>query len=280
MISSNSAGSAKRPCPFDSYEALEQRLASTPPQEPVVPASVGDHCIAADGTWYNPGITTSHQNDVFASQTVDTFHPNIWNDRSVIQSSHPMWDSFQCLEDAGYDFTIHSKNAFTGQSVDTFIQTDWGAHTAAQWLYSSQYPSLASIDTAVQLQSSTVFGDGQLAPDDDPRAVQSFDNCNGTVAPWSTAAAEQESSRLEPAAYAVQSPDAQVVDAGLGATTHAANQILFQTLETAEPISDNNNNNNNNNGNNIVCFGTVSRTLTSFDLFGVEVMTISTDLRR
>jgi hypothetical protein len=111
-------------------------------------------------------------------------------------------------------------------------------------------------------------------PDDDPRAVQSFDHCNGTVAPWITAAAEQESSYLEPAVYALQTPDAQIGDAELGATPHTANQTLVQTVETAEPTS------NNNNGNNVVCFGTVSRTLTSLNFFGVDVMAISTDLRR
>jgi hypothetical protein len=263
-MTGSSPESAKRTCPFDSYETTERRPAFAssfgPPwgnftgyqlrredtadcvgwkQELNDPAAVGGRHSASDKTLYgwNHETTTFDQNDVFSGQTTGALHSNVWNDQTAIQGSYSTWNAFQGPDDTGYDVETHNQDvAFTDQSAETLSQGVW------------TYPSLTSNRMATQPQIWRGTSASGLAPDNDTSTTQNVNTCDPNVTPWHTAGPKKESTCLELSGNTLQTTDSRVDHAGLKATPTSPR---VQTIELTELTP------NGNNGNN-VCFGTVS----------------------
>ena len=273
MVSSTDrSGSAKRPWPFDSYETLERTPAFTPSFNSVAGFPNRQHDETDGIGWMQEidvpsflGGDSAVSNQILEgwNHGITIFDPNIWNDHTAIETTQPTWNAFQQPNIAGY--------AFTGQYAETLGQSDWNAQATAQGLSPSEQSSLAPYRAAAQPQLWTGSGEGRFARDNDTLIAQNFDTCDPHFAPWTTVEAEQAPRCLELAENIWPTPNTQVGDAGWVATPQTATETPVQVLGQSDSTSHDSNGS-------IVCFGTVSHTLTSFLLFDVRVTTIFTDL--
>jgi hypothetical protein len=285
----DNSGSAKRPWPFDSYETVKRRTSFVPSRSNVagddfeqynaaerinvpVPAAADSCWASTDRTLYswNHGNSIFDQSKIFSNQTVEATQSNIQNDHQVIRSPHPANQGPYTL---GHDVLIPEDTSFTGQSAETVVQGDWNLQIAAQGFYSSPSSFPTPDAAAAGRQALWISRDGSLGPDTGTWLT----TCDADIAPWNTFSADQGWSCLLPAENALQTPLTQVGDVDLEVPPQAVLSVPpppVQIIEPAESASDDKNKTGIK-----VCFGTVSCTLAVFDLFGVNAMTLSTDLR-